>query len=163
LCRCARGSSTACGPPTTRLPDEASELQGRGEFDAAVSLLEAIDVDGLSLETSKVAFGRWSAACSLAAQVAGIDLLRASVSQGHGVMLHQDPSVPYGRLVFSALGTGATYIQGRVVSAADRDGASLIARARPFEAAQLPAELTADWYGGSYVSSGTSAAAPVRH
>jgi hypothetical protein len=48
---------------------QASELQGGGEFDAAVSFLEAIDVDGLSLETSKVAFGRWlssssSAGCS---------------------------------------------------------------------------------------------------
>jgi hypothetical protein len=66
-------------------------------------------------------------ACSLAAQVARLVLERSSVGQGHGVMLHQDPTAPYGRLVFSALGMGPTYFNGRVVSATDKEGAALIA------------------------------------
>ena len=44
---------------------EASELQGRGDFNAAVKLLEAVEVQSLSRETSEDVFGRWSAACSL--------------------------------------------------------------------------------------------------
>ncbi len=141
---------------------EASELQGRGDFNAAVKLLEAVEVQSLSRETSEDVFGRWSAACSLLGQSGGLELLRSSSSQGRGIILHHDPTVPYGLVVFSALGMGPTYFEGRIVSAADRDGAAMIGRARPFRAAELPPELGAGWYGRSYVTSST-AGAPVRH
>jgi len=141
---------------------EASELQGRGDFNAAVKLLEAVEVQSLSRETSEDVFGRWSAACSLLGQSGGLELLRSSSSQGRGIILHHDPSVPYGLVVFSSLGMGPTYFEGRIVSAADRDGAAIIARARPFRAAELPPELSAGWFGHSYVTSST-AGAPVRH
>lgn len=141
---------------------ETSELQGRGDFNAAVKLLEAVEVQSLSRETSEDVFGRWSAACSLLGQSGDLELLRSSSSQGRGIILHHDPSVPYGLVVFSSLGMGPTYFEGRIVSAADRDGAAIIARARPFRAAELPPELSAGWYGHSYVTSST-AGAPVRH
>ena len=141
---------------------QASELQGRGDFDAAVKLLEAVEIDGLSRETSEDVFGRWSAACSLLGQTGDMELLRSSSSQGRGVILHRDPSVPYGLVVFSALGMGPAYFQGRVVSAGDREGAGIIARSRPFRAAELPTDLSGGWYGRSYVTSGATSA-PVRH
>jgi hypothetical protein len=96
---------------------EASELQGRGEFNAAVRLLEAVDVQGLSREASEDVFGRWSAACSLLAQTGDLDLLRYSPAQGRGTILHRDPSVPYGLVEFSSLGMGSTHFEGRIVSA----------------------------------------------
>lgn len=142
---------------------QASELQGRGEFDTAVRLLEAVEVQGLSREASEDVFGRWSAACSLLGQTGGLELLRYSPAQGRGVIIHRDPSVPYGMVVFSALGMGQGYFEGRVVSTADREGAAIIGRARPFRAAELPAELGVGWYGRSYVTSGSTAAQPVRH
>jgi hypothetical protein len=141
---------------------QASELQGRGEFDAAVKLLEAVEIQGLSRETSEDVFGRWSAACSLLGQTGGLELLRYSATQGRGIILHRDPSVPYGLVVFSALGMGPGYFEGRVVSAADREGSAMVARARPFRPAELPPELSAGWYGRSYVT-GPTAGAPVRH
>jgi hypothetical protein len=142
---------------------QASELQGRGEFDAAVKLLEPVEIQGLSRETSEDVFGRWSAACSLLGQTGGLDLLRYSASQGRGIILHRDPSVPYGLVVFSSLGMGPGYFEGRVVSAADREGSAIVARARPFRAAELPPELSAGWYARSYVASGSEPTAPVRH
>jgi hypothetical protein len=141
---------------------QASELQGRGEFDGAVRLLEAIDVSALSRETSEDVFGRWSAACSLLGQTGDLELLRSSSSQGRGLILHRDPSIPYGLVEFSALGMGTAHFQGRVVSAADPEGAAIISRARPFRAAQLPPDLSGGWYGRSYVTS-PGASAPVRH
>jgi hypothetical protein len=141
---------------------QASEFQGRGEFDAAVKLLEAVEVQGLSRETSEDVFGRWSAGCSLLGQVDGIELLRSSSTQGRGVILQRDPSVPYGLVVFSSLGMGPSYFKGRVVSAADREGGAIVARARTFRAAEFLPELSAGWYGRSYVTSSTSGA-PVRH
>ena len=142
---------------------QASELQGRGEFEAAVKLLEAVDVSGLSRETSEDVFGRWSAACSLLGQTGGLELLRYSPAQGRGVIVHRDPAVRYGMLVFSSLGMGPDYFEGRVVSAADRDGAAIMARARAFRPAELPPDLGSGWYGRSYVSGNTQAADPVRH
>src|SRR5690242_19976845 len=142
---------------------DASELQGRGEFNAAVRLLEAVDVQGLSREASEDVFGRWSAACSLLAQTGDLELLRYSPSQGRGVILHRDPSVPYGLVEFSALGMGPSHFEGRVVSAADREGALIVSRARSFRAAELPSELNAGWSGRSYVISSVSPTAPVRH
>jgi hypothetical protein len=142
----------------------ASELQGRGDFEAAVKLLEAVDVQGLSREASEDVFGRWSAACSLLGQTGGLDLLRYSPAQGRGIVVHRDPAVPYGLVVFSTLGMGPSYFEGRVVSAADREGSVITARARPFRAAELPSDVTAGWYGRSYVvPSSASAGEPVRH
>jgi hypothetical protein len=141
---------------------QASESQGRGDFDAAVRLLEAVDVQVLSRETSEDVFGRWSAACSLLGQTGGLELLRYSPSQGRGIILHRDPSVPYGLLVFSSIGMGPNYFEGRVVSAADREGGVIVARAKPFRSAELPPELGGDWYGRSYVT-GSGAGAPVHH
>jgi len=141
---------------------QASESQGRGEFDAAVRLLEAVDVQGLSREASEDVFGRWSAACSLLGQTGSLELLRYSPSQGRGIILHRDPSVPYGLVVFSSIGMGPSYFEGRVVSAADREGGVIAARAKPFRSAELPPELSAGWYGRSYVT-GSAAGAPVRH
>jgi hypothetical protein len=142
---------------------QASELQGRGEFDAAVRLLEAVDVQGLSREASEDVFGRWSAACSLLGQTGGLDLLRYSPTQGRGVVLHRDPSVPFGLVVFSSLGMGGNFFEGRVVSNTDREGSTIVARARPFRAADPVPELNTGWYGRSYVTSGGAPNAPVRH
>jgi hypothetical protein len=142
---------------------QASELQGRGDFEAAVKLLEAVEVSDLSRETSEDVFGRWSAACSLLGQTGGLELLRYSPAQGRGVIVHRDPSVRYGMLVFSSLGMGPDYFEGRVVSAADRDGAAIMARARAFRPAEVPLDLGSGWYGRSYVSGNTQAADPVRH
>ena len=142
---------------------QASECQGRGEFDAAVRLIEAVEVQSLTRETSEDVFGRWSAACSLLGQTGDLELLRYSPSQGRGIILHRDPSVPYGLVVFSSIGMGPAYFEGRVISAADREGSVIVARAKPFRSAELPPELNAtSWYGRSYVTSGT-AGAPVRH
>ena len=146
-----------------RMLVEASELQGRGEFNAAVRLLEAVDVQGLSREASEDVFGRWSAACSLLAQTGDLELLRYSPTQGRGIILHRDPSVPYGLVEFSSLGMGPSHFEGRIVSAADREGSLIISRARPFRAAELPAEMNSGWYGRSYVVASGSPAAPVRH
>jgi hypothetical protein len=145
-----------------RILFQASELQGRGDFDAAVKLIEAVEVSGLSRETSEDVFGRWSAACSLLGQTGELELLRSSSTQGRGLIIHRDPSIPYGMVVFSALGMGPAYFQGRVISAADREGAAIIARARPFRAAELPPDLSDGWYGRSYVTT-SAPSAPVRH
>lgn len=142
---------------------DASELQGRAEFNAAVRLLEAVDVHGLSREASEDVFGRWSAACSLLAQTSDLELLRYSPAQGRGIILHRDPGVPYGLVEFSAIGMGPSHFEGRVVSSADREGSLIISRARPFRAAELPNEMSAGWYGRSYVVASGSPAAPVRH
>jgi hypothetical protein len=142
---------------------QASELQARGDFEAAVKLLEAVDVSGLSRETSEDVFGRWSAACSLLGQTGGLELLRYSPAQGRGIIVHRDPSVRYGMLVFSSLGMGADYFEGRVVSAADREGAAIMARARPFRAAEVPPDLGSGWFGRSYVTGSAPAADLVRH
>ena len=146
-----------------RVMFQASELQGRGDFDAAVKLLEAVEVERLSPETSEDVFGRWSAACSLLGQERGLELLRYPDAQGRGLMLHRDPSVPYGMLVLSALGMGRDYFEGRVISRTDRQGATIIRRAGPFRAAELPADMSIGWYGRSYASTGTAAAETVRH
>ncbi|MBV9897627.1 MAG: hypothetical protein JO020_25995, partial [Chloroflexi bacterium] len=146
-----------------RLLVEASELQGRGDFNAAVRLLESVDVQGLSREASEDVFGRWSAACSLLAQMRGIELLRWSPAQGRGVMIYEEASVPYGALEFSAIGMGTSHFEGRVLSAADREGDLITSRARPFRAAALRTELSAGWHGSSYVVASGSPAAPVRH
>jgi hypothetical protein len=146
-----------------RLLLQASELQGRGDFEAAVKLLEAVDVSGLSREASEDVFGRWSAACSLLGQTGGLELLRYSPAQGRGVIVHRDPSVRYGVLVFSSLGMGHDYFEGRVVSAADRERATIMSCARPFRPAEVPPDLGGGWYGRTYVTGDRADADPVRH
>jgi hypothetical protein len=131
---------------------QASELLGRGDLEGAVKLFESVDVPGLSREVSEDVFGRWSAACSLLGQTGGLELLRYSPSQGRGIILQRDPGVPYGLVVFSSLGMGQSYFEGRVVSKADREGGAIVARARPFRAAEPLAELSGGWYGRSYVT-----------
>jgi hypothetical protein len=146
-----------------RVMFQASELQGRGDFDAAVKLLEAVEVERLSREASEDVFGRWSAACSLLGQERRLELVRYPDAQGRGLMLYRDPSVPYGMIVLSALGMGRDYFEGRVVSGTDRQGATIIRRAGPFRAAEPPADMSTGWYGRSYASTGSVAAEPVRH
>jgi len=141
---------------------QASELLGRGDLEGAVKCFESVDVPGLSREVSEDVFGRWSAACSLLGQTGGLELLRYSPSQGRGIILQRDPSVPYGLVVFSSLGMGQSYFEGRVVSKADREGSAIVARARPFRAAEPLAELSAGWYGRSYVTPAASGGL-VRH
>jgi hypothetical protein len=141
----------------------ASELQGRGDFDGAVKLLEAVEVAGLSREVSEDVFGRWSAACSLLAQACGIELVRFSESQGRGVILNGDATVPYGLVVFSSLGMGSRFPQGRVVSRSEREGRTIVDRARPFRQADPLAESSnGTWYRKSYVTA-PSVTEPVRH
>lgn len=141
---------------------QAAEFQGRGDFEAAVKLLEAVDVHGLSREASEDVFGRWSAACSLLGQTGGLELLRYSPSQGRGVILHRDPSVPYGLMVFSSLGMGGSYFEGRIVSNTEREGGAIVARARPFRAAEPLTELNSGWYGRTYTTT-PAPSTPVRH
>ncbi len=141
---------------------QAAEFQGRGDFEGAVRLIEAVDVHGLSREASEDVFGRWSAACSLLGQTGGLELLRYSPSQGRGVILHRDPSVPYGLMVFSSLGMGSSYFEGRIVSNTEREGSAIVARARPFRAAEPLAELNSGWYGRSYTTA-QAPSTPIRH
>jgi hypothetical protein len=58
---------------------------------------------------------------------------------------------------------GPSYFDGRVVSAADREGGAIVARARKFRAAEFLPELSAAWNGRSYVVSGSTPTPPVRH
>jgi tetratricopeptide (TPR) repeat protein len=159
LDRCIRNSNDAAAK---RVLDHASELQARGDFDAAVKLLEAVDVSGLSREVSEDVFGGWSAACSLLGQTTDLELVRSSFSQGRGIILHRDPGVPYGLVVLSALGMDRPFKRGSVISRANKEGAAIIARARAFRPANFPAELGTSWYGRSYVI-GSAAGSPVHH
>jgi hypothetical protein len=145
-----------------RILFQASELQGRGDFEAAVRLLEAVEVSALSRETSEDVFGRWSAACSLLGQMGDLELLRSSSAQGRGIVLHRDANVPYGYVELSSLGMGPSHFAGRILTVADREGAAIIARARTFRAAELPSEFSTSWYGRSYVAT-DSTGAPLRH
>jgi hypothetical protein len=79
------------------------------------------------------------------------------------VIVHRDPSVRYGMLVFSSLGMGREYFEGRVISAADREGAAIMSRARPFRPAEVPPDLGGGWYGRTYVTGDRAAGDPVRH
>ena len=99
---------------------------------------------------------RWSDACSRLAQSAGEALVRFAPAQGRGLILYADPAYPGGLLVFSSLGMGPGFPQGKVVT-----DVAILRRARPFrEAAPLPA---ASW--ASFASSAPlpAPAAPIRH
>jgi hypothetical protein len=134
---------------------EATEHQARGDLEAAVTALEQVDVQGISQDVSEDVFGRWSDSCSRLALTAGGHLVRFAPSQGRGLILHTDPAYPNGLVVFSSLGMGPGFPQGKVVT-----DAAMLRRARPFrEAAPLP---ISSWtsIGGSR---SVAPAAPVRH
>ena len=133
-----------------------AEHQARGDFEGSVNILEQVDVHGLSVEVSQDVFGRWSDACSRLAQTAGATLLRFASAQGRGLILYSDSAYPNGLIVFSSLGMGPGYPQGKVVT-----DVVILRRARPFrEAAPLP---TTSWAGVTAAPATVPAAAPVRH
>lgn len=107
-----------------------AEHQARGDLEGAVNVLEQVDVHGLSVEVSQDVFGHWSDACSRLAQTAAATLLRFAPAQGRGLILYADPAYPNGLIVFSSLGMGPCYPQGKVVT-----DVAVLRRARPFRAA----------------------------
>ena len=106
--------------------EQAAEHQGRGDLEAAVTVLEQLEVRGLSPEVGEDVFGAWSQACSRLAQSACFDqgtpgsphqaLVRFAPAKGRGLILMRDPAVPHGLVVFSALGMGPGYPRDKVVS-----------------------------------------------
>jgi hypothetical protein len=135
--------------------EQAAEHQGRGDLEAAVTVLEQVEVLGLSPQMSEDVFGAWSQAGSRLAQSAGFDqgpngsphqaLVRFAPAKGRGLILMHDPAVPHGLVVFSALGMGPGYPRDKIVS--DR---LIIERARGFRrAAPLPTSASG---GGSYAT-----------
>jgi hypothetical protein len=134
-----------------------AEHQARGDLEGAVGVLEQVDVHGLSVDVSQDVFGRWSDACSRLAQTAAATLLRFAPAQGRGLILYADPAYPNGLIVFSSLGMGPGFPQGKVVT-----DVAVLRRARPFrEAAPLP---STSWAGITGASSTTTAPlGPVRH
>ena len=135
---------------------QAAEAQARGDLEATVSILELAEVQGLSREVSEDLFGRWSDACSRLAQTAGLKLVRHAPVQGRGLILYSDPAYPNGLVVFSSLGMGPHFPQGKVVT-----DTAILRRSRPFrEAAPLP---TNSWFGQTAWVPTAAAAGPVRH
>jgi hypothetical protein len=126
-----------------------AEHQARGDFEAAVRVLEGVDVDGLSRDLSEDVFGRWCDACSRLSQTGGVTLVRDARTQGRGVIYIRDPLYPNGLVVFSSLGMGDEYPEGRVVARP-----SVLRRARGFREASPPP-------ASSWPSSATSTAAPA--
>jgi hypothetical protein len=133
-----------------------AEHQARGDLEAAVNTLEHVDVLGLSVDVSQDVFGRWSDVCSRHAQLSGTTLYRYAPAQGRGLILYADPAYPNGLIVFSSLGMGPGFKQGKVVS-----DLAILHRARTFrEAAPLP---TTSWASFGTMPSSTPVPAPVRH
>jgi hypothetical protein len=143
-----------------------AEHQARGDLEGAVNILEQVDVHGLSVDVSQDVFGRWSDACSRLAQTAAATLLRFAPAQGRGLILYADPAYPNGLIVFSSLGMGPGYPQGKVVT-----DVAILRRARQCqrsspdgrgfrEAAPLPAT---SWGGFGVTESTSEVQAPVRH
>jgi len=132
----------------------SAEHQARGDLEAAVNVLEQLEVHGLSLDVSEDVFGRWSEACSRPAQATGTPLKRYAPSQGRGVILYANPEYPNGLVVFSSLGMGSGFKQGDVL--ADRD---IISRARTFREAK-PLPIISYGFGAGSIS---STQLPVRH
>jgi hypothetical protein len=133
-----------------------AEHQARGDLEAAVNALEQVDVLGRSVDVSQDVFGRWSDVCSRHAQLSGTTLYRYAPAQGRGVILYADPAYPNGLIVFSSLGMGPGFKQGKVVI-----DLAILHRARTFrEAAPLP---TTSWGSFGTMPSSTPVPAPVRH
>ena len=151
--QCVRAEKDAAARRALSL---ATEHQARGDLEAAVSVLEQVDVHGLSEDVSQDVFGRWSDTCSRLAQTAGAVLVRFAPAQGRGLILYTDPAYPNGLIVFSSLGMGPGFPQGKVVT-----DITILRRARPFrEASPLPA---ASWTSSGYSVSMPAPAAPIRH
>jgi hypothetical protein len=151
--QCVRAARDAAAHQALAL---ATEHQARGDLEAAVSVLEQVEVHGLSEEMSQDVFGRWSDTCSRLAQTAGAVLVRFAPAQGRGLILYTDPAYPNGLVVFSSLGMGPGFPQGKVVT-----DIAVLRRARPFrEASPLP--VTA-WTSTGYSASVPAPAVPIRH
>jgi hypothetical protein len=143
----------------------AAEHQGRGDLDAALGVLEQLEVRGLSPEVGEDVFGAWSQACSRLAQTAGFDqgsagslhemLVRFAPARGRGLILMRDPAVPHGLIMFSSLGMGSGYPRDRIVS--DR---LIVERARGFRRAAPLAEASGHRSYASWLSSATPPALP---
>jgi len=134
----------------------AAEHQGRGDLEGTVNILEQVDVQGLSVDVSQDVFGRWSDACSRLAQTAGATLVRFAPSQGRGLILYADPAYPNGLIVFSSLGMGQGFPQGKVVT-----DMAVLRRARQFrEAAPLP---VTSWASVGPSTFAWPSATPIRH
>jgi hypothetical protein len=134
----------------------SAEHQARGDLEAAVSALEAIDVHELSRDLSEHVFGRWSDTCSRLAQTGGATLLRFAPTQGRGLILTCDPLYPNGLVVFSSLGMGPMFPQGKVVT-----DLAILRRAHPFrEATQLP---TSSWLPLPASAGADAPRSPVHH
>jgi hypothetical protein len=151
--RCERAESDASARQAL---DQAAEAHARGDLESAVSILEQVDVHGLSRDVSEDVFGRWSDACSRMAQSAGATLVRFAPAQGRGIVLYADPDYPNGLRVFSSLGMGTLFPQGKLVT-----DQTVLRRARSFrEAAPL---APTSWFGQTSYAATPSAAAPIRH
>ncbi len=151
--RCERVESDAAARQAL---DQAAEAQARGDVESGVSILEQVDVHGLSRDVSEDVFGRWLDACSRMAQSAGAALVRFAPAQGRGIVLYADPAYPNGLRVFSSLGMGTLFSQGKLVT-----DQTVLRRARSFrEAAPLP---VTSWFGQTSYAAPPSAAAPIRH
>jgi hypothetical protein len=153
LDRCERAESDATARQAL---DQAAEAHARGDLESAVSILEQVDVHGLSRDVSEDVFGRWLDACSRMAQSAGATLVRFAPAQGRGIVLYADPDYPNGLRVFSSLGMGTLFPQGKLVT-----DQTVLRRARSFrEAAPL---APTSWFGQTSYAAKPSAAAPIRH
>jgi hypothetical protein len=151
--RCERAESDATARQAL---DQAAEAHARGDLETAVIILEQVDVRGLSRDVSEDVFGRWLDACSRMAQSAGATLVRFAPAQGRGIVLYADPDYPNGLRVFSSLGMGTLFPQGKLVT-----NQTVLRRARSFrEAAPL---APTSWIGQTSYAATPSAAAPIRH
>jgi hypothetical protein len=135
---------------------DAAEHQGRGDLEGTVNILEQVDVHGLSVDVSQDVFGRWSDACSRLAQTAAATLVRCAPTHCRGLILYADPAYPNGLIVFSSLGMGPGFPQGKVVT-----DIAVLRRARQFrEAAPLP---VTSWASVGPSTFAVQSTAPVRH
>jgi hypothetical protein len=115
---------------------QATEHQARGDLEAAVIALENVDVHGLSKDVGEDVFGRWSDACSRMAQAASVALLRFAPAKGRGIILYRDAQYPNGLVVFSSLGMGNHFPQGKIVT-----DPIVLDRARGFREARAMPDL----------------------
>jgi hypothetical protein len=153
--RLHQGAQAARDATARAALEQAAEHQGRGDLEAAVTVLEQFEVRGLSPDVGEDVFGVWSQACSRLAQSASFDqgtpgsphqaLVRFAPAKGRGLILMRDPAVPHGLVVFSALGMGPGYPRDKIVS--DR---MIVERARGFRRAAPLATLASG--GQSYAS-----------
>jgi hypothetical protein len=140
--------------------EQSAEHQGRGDLESAVTVLEQVQVRGLSPEVGEDVFGAWSQACSRLAQSAGFDqgpagtlheaLVRFAPAKGRGLILMRDPAVPHGLIVFSALGMGPGYSRPRDSGDKVVSDRFIVGRARGFRRAAPLVEVGSS--GQSYAT-----------